>query len=322
MGLSPTCAVLPPTAAVVLPVDRCQTVGYALNHAGFDVAGRGIEGVFDGNGMRAAVPDDDHAIHPQQWRAAVLRVVGAAADRAKRGIHEGEAGQGVGPAADSGAEFADRELGGGLHGFQDEVAGEPVTDHEVHRAIEQAGRLDVASEVERRVGQEFRGREGERAALGGFLTDAQDASARLRCPVHLAQVDRAHQAEVAQMFGPGLGVGPRVDQERWRLATWNQDRQSGSVHPLGSAHHQHAGRHGRAGVAHGHQGLGLARADQIGAAADRSVGRRAHGLHGVRPHLDGLWAGLQAPSGWVLTPACQQAAHDIEIADQDGALAG
>lgn len=110
------------------------------------------DGIADGFDGGTAVGDDGDAVHPEKKGTAVLLVVGLLFDGAESGSGQPS------------PQHADRRffnlvlqplkngVGDAFSSFEDDVADEPVADHDLDRIFKEIPALNVAGEMDRGAG--------------------------------------------------------------------------------------------------------------------------------------------------------------------------
>ena len=155
--------------------------------------------------------DDAHALHAQQRRAAVLRVIHALLEIRERALRENVADL----AGDGGPQRFAQQVSEHLHQpfahLQRHVADEAVAHDHVHRAAIDIAAFDVADEVEIQALQQRRRRPRHFVALVVFLADREHSHARPQPAEDDARVDLAHHRELRQHARRAIHVGPHVD---------------------------------------------------------------------------------------------------------------
>ena len=163
----------------------------------------------------------------------------------------------------------------------------PVGHDHVGDAANDVAALDVADELERigagrTLAQRGSGVEHQTAAADRFLAVGQQPDARARQAEHGARERGAHEGELHQVLGPGLGVGAHVEQ-RDRIAGHGQGNgQGGPVDPAGALDVEQARGERSSGRSAAHERLRATVGDGARRLDDRCLGRRAHSTHGVR----------------------------------------
>ena len=94
-----------------------------------------------------------------------------------------------------------------------------------------------------------------RVALFVLLTDVQEPDAGLRPVQHVAHIDRAEVREADELAGVAVHVGSAVDHQHWMDRGREQRTDRRPLHPLVQPQQQRRGRHHRAGVARGDEGV-------------------------------------------------------------------
>src|SRR5688572_26713978 len=109
-----------------------------------DEVARDAHGVLDRLRVGAAVADDAAAVDAEERRAAVLGVVDALLEVVHRPLEHQRADLARRRPGELGAEHLADHLAEGLAGFEDDVADEPVADHDVGVAVEDVAAFGVA----------------------------------------------------------------------------------------------------------------------------------------------------------------------------------
>ncbi len=134
---------------------------------------------------------------------------------------------------------------------------------------------------------------------------------------HVSREEAAHQGELAQVLGPGLGVGADVDDHDRARGARGDDGDAGPEHALDAAHVQgRRGEHG-AGVPGRHRALGAARRPPAGRPR-RPRSRAWRARRGRRPRCEPMRSGA-----WTISmPAGAGGPLEGELLAQDGLVAG
>ena len=187
-----------------------------------------------------------------------------------------------------GAPQVEDEARQALEELDHDVAEHRVADDHVGHLPGQVLALDVADEVEVGLVDELGRALDPGLALALLLPDREQRDARAVHAQHALGEDRAHARVLREVLRGRVGVGADVEQHERPAAGRDLDREAGPVDALQAAEAEDGGRHAGAGVARGHDRVGLALPDEVRGDEDRRVLLLAQGHRRVLVHADDL----------------------------------
>src|SRR5690606_21086091 len=172
--------------------------------------------------------------------------------------------------------------------LEEHVAGEPVADHHVARAVEELVAFDVAGEIDRRALEKRPGRLDELVPLGLLLPDVEETDARPSELDDVLGVDRGHDGVLREMLRARLHVRADVADAKRPLAGADRHEDSGTAHERKRPKEHLRGGDARAGVPGAEESLRLARTDEVEGDANRRARLASKRLDRALPHADRL----------------------------------
>ena len=152
--------------------------------------------------------NDRHPVHTEKRRSTILGIIEKAGHRIQRGMLPGPIEFGLDQPQD--------EVSYRFVELQQDVSGETIADQDVARPFEDLATLDVADEVEPRVGSEQPvGLLGQLVALLGLFPDIEKADSGRLQPQHVGHVDPTEVGELNEVPRLAVDVGAGVEQQDW-----------------------------------------------------------------------------------------------------------
>ena len=215
-------------------------------------------------------------------------------------------------------EHPQQHFGHALGQLEDDVAGEAVTDHDVHLTIRHVARLDVAHETDAGGGlEQLVGLPEHRSALRLLCAVVRQRHAGRGAALDPVHVAAAHDGEGRQHFGAALDVRAAVQQQVGLLFGGHHGGQRRALDALQGADDE-AGAHMQcAGAAGGDKGVAPALLEQVQAHDDGGILLAADGTGRLIAHLDGLGAVHQLDAVQRDVVLCGGLADQLLIAHAD-----
>ena len=199
--------------------------------------------------------DDGHPAHAEQRGAAIGRVV-QMADQLAHARPLEDIGRAV-------ADEADEHPSGRLVEFEHHIAHESIADHHVDgdaplRPGQDVPTFDVSGVVETRGAlEQLVDLAHDRGALLFLLAHVEEADDRIGPAQQVSHVDGAEIGEADQLAGRAVEIGATVEHQD-RLGAGGKERgDGGPLDPVMEPEQHRGGGERGAGVAGGHEGVGL-----------------------------------------------------------------
>ena len=260
-----------------------QGVRDPVDHALADGLRRDVDRIPDHPLPGASVRDDHGPLDAQERRSADDLVVEAALDPGDRRAHQQAGDLAPQRAVELGPQHVEDVAREALEELDHHVADDRVAHDDVGHEPRQVLALDVADEVEVRLVEQLRRARDAGVALALLLADREQGHPRPHHAQHVLAEDGAHPRVLRQVLRGGVGVRADV-QEHERHRTREHHGEAGPVDAGERAEDQLGRRHPRACVTRGHDGVGVARLDELGGDPDGAVGLADQGPRRVLVH--------------------------------------
>ena len=122
--------------------------------------------------------------------------------------------------------------------------------------------------------------------FSGLLADREQPDLGIADAEDLLREDRTHVRELEEVLRPGVRVRSRIEQDGRAVACRDRHGDRGTPHSGQPANLEQARGQHRAGVARGHDGLGLAFADRTAGADERALRLAADRVGRLLVHRD------------------------------------
>jgi hypothetical protein len=237
---------------------------------------------------RATVRDDHRALDPQEGRSAGRFIVEDLPDAPDPGAQEQVRELAPDAPPQLRAPQVEDEGRQALEELDHDVAGHRIGHHDVGEVGDKVLALDVPDETQAGDVEQLGRSLDSQVALALLLADGQEGDARLRNAHDALREDRAHPRELHQVLRRGIRVGADVEEDERPAGADHLDGKRRAIDTRQPPDSQNGGRHGRAGVARGHDRVGPPDLDEVARHRDRRVLLLAQGEGGVLMHLDDL----------------------------------
>src|SRR5579883_1065066 len=166
--------------------------------------------------IAAPVENPHHTVQPQQWRAAVTRVVDTRAQPGQRRPQHQRRELVAQPRGERAPQLSDDKLGNTFGGLDHNVARETVRDDDIGNVAREILPLDVADEANpRQRRQPLVSLARKLVALAGLFTNVEQADAWLGDAQHAAGVIAPEHRILLQKRRPGIGRGSYIENQHW-----------------------------------------------------------------------------------------------------------